>query len=563
MSDSVFSVGLRSAEYYRELKKLGQGTDAELARVEKRLNTFERRADRALSRRLTATQRDIQAEMARIAAAGARANAEITNRLASEQAAARVREDGAMLATHRRREMRTAMHARRMMELEGRGLGVGSRFRTEGLGQAATMLGVPGVGRAASLARLGPAAGVIGAGLGTAALGVNIYKDARDRSPEAVAAMTKARGDLSKAYQAVVEDSTWWAAGVSKAVSVTKSALAKVWTTSIDVAAFYASGGDGQSIREINEQRAIQAEMDKERQRRMAGTAIGDSVFGVDPAVARRRQLNEALDASGLRGTDQGTELLARLDAEEAKERAAAAAEEARMARAAEGTQAQRRAAGMTMEAQIAGERARGTETLEDDKRAAQLLYLAQLEESRARIMADETIPESERNNQILRESALLAAQYGTVLAGIEEAEAEKADRIRRENEARAASIGLFKEQLAIEEASALGQKDRVRELQAEADLRRRIEEINRLGLSGDERADAERRARGIFDAEMAGERGTNRIIGFSGIPGGETLMRQMAGAPGPQAKVLEVARKQVRVLEQIRDKIGGPAVAG
>jgi single-stranded DNA-binding protein len=562
MSDSVFSVGLRSAEYYRELKKLGSATDTELKRVERRLDTFERRADRAMQRRLTATQRGVQAELARIAEQGARANAEINSRLERETLAARSRADAALLASHRRREMRTAVHARRMMQIEAGG--VGGRMRTQGIGAAASMAGLPGVGRAASLgaAGLGPAA-VIGAGLGTAALGAGVVRGATAQSPEAMAALNKAQADLSRAYQGVVRDSGFWAAGVSKAVGVAGSALAKVWNSTIDTAAFYLSGGDAANIRGVNEQRSIQGAMDGERARRMAGQSVGDSIFGVDPGVARRRSLNQALDANGLRGSSEGTELLARLDAIEAAEQAAAEAEAKREVRRGQALQAQQRAAAMTLDAQIAGERARGTETLDDDKRAAQLLYLAQLEESRVRILADEAIPEAEKQNRITRESLLLGAQYASVLAGIDEAEQERARRLQIENEARAAAVDLFKEQLAIEEAMALGQKGRAEELRREADLRRRLEEITRLGLTGDERARAEASARAIFEAGGT-ERGAGRTIGFSGLAGGATLMRQMAGAAGPQARVLEVARKQVRVLEQIRDKIGAaPAVAG
>jgi hypothetical protein len=83
-------------------------------------------------------------------------------------------------------------------------------------------------------------------------------------------------------------------------------------------------------------------------------------------------------------------------------------------------------------------------------------------------------------------------------------------------------------------------------------------------GISEERRQRLLEQAGRLRDAELAeGSRGETKTVGFSGLAGGATLMRQMAGVVGPQTKMLEVGRRQVKVLEEIRDKVGGPARAG
>lgn len=591
MSDSVFSVGLRSVEYFRELKNLRELTDRELQKVEARIATMERRADRELARGLRAERSALQERLqdrqnyeslvASLRRNAHKENAKINARLDADLGAAARAAEAARFATiaearaaeiavhtahHARLENRTRLHAMRMEAIQAGHTGRMSMMSLTRLGPAASMAGIPGLGRLGGLARMGPVGGVIAAGVGTAALGANVYADATAKSPDAVAALKKAQSDLASAYGSVVEDSTWWAGSISKAVGVTGSALAKAWKTAIDITAFYVSGGDGANVRGVNEARATELAMDAERQRRMAGMAVGDSVFGVDPTVARRRRLNEAINASGLGGTTQEGELRARLaEVEEAEAAKAAkeAAEKAAKEAERERTSAdQRRVADQMLDAQAAVERAKATEGTEDDKQAARLLYKSQLEESRARVMADETIPEAEKHNRIMRESAVLGAQYAAVLQSIEEGEAEVARRTAEKNAAASAAAELFREQLAIEQAAASGNTREAGRLRAEADYRRRIEEIGRLGLSGDDRADAERRAMAIRQAELNPEQRT-RTVGMAGLAGGDTLRRQIQGAAGPQQKMVSLTEKISRTLEQIRDQRGGVAVAG
>jgi hypothetical protein len=291
--------------------------------------------------------------------------------------------------------------------------------------------------------------------------------------------------------------------------------------------------------------------------RAQAARSLRESTFGVDPETERRRRFNDELTASGLSNSGEGTKLASAFEAEEERMRRADAKRTRIEAE-------QRRVDLEILRANTMTSRAGSTEGFDDDRAAAAALRVAELEEARVRIMNDETIPAQERYNRLLADTDSINAQQVQRLKAIDDLEAERNRRQKEMDKAKAKSIELFEEQLAIEEAAALGKKALVRELQAEADLRRRIEEIDRLGLTGQQRARAEESARAIYDAQRAEPQGTNRIIGFSGIPGGETLMRQMAGGGGPQARVLEVARKQVRVLEQIRDKIGAaPAVAG
>lgn len=555
MSDSALSIGLHSVEYYRELKKIGPATDRELQRVERRIEQFERRADRSMARRLTATQRHVRAEMERIAADGARANAAIESRLDRDMGAARRARDAAMLAEHRRRETRLAVHASRMESIQSGHIGrMGVLAR---LGPMSAMAGMPGLGRIGSVARMGPVAGVAAAGIGTAALGGRIVRDAAAASPDAVAALRRAQSDLAASYAGVVEDSRWWAGGISRAVGATGSALSRAWNTAIDITAFYAGGFDGANVRGVNQARATMAGMDEERRRRFLSNAIGDSVFGVDPMVARRRGVYQAIEEGGLQGSPEAAALIDRLVEAETADRAQQAAEMRRANRAARAAEEQRRVEDRMIDAQTAAERARATEGFDDDKRAAQMRYLAELEAARTRVLADETIPETERHNRIMRESALLGAQYATVLRQIEEDESARARRVEAENKQRAESLALFQEQLAIEEAAALGQTKRAAALRSEADLRRRMEEIDRLGLEGNARAEAERRALAIRDAELAGKESGGRVVGWAGLAGGATLLRQIAGGGGPQQKMLRNSEKMVRVLEQIRDKTG------
>lgn len=585
MSDTVFSVGLRSAEYYRELKKLGFETDREATKVERRIESMERRVDRAAARALAEERKSIQARLAereryeqtvgRIAQRGRGDNARLNARLDSEirqeglmrhgarmqqaeqakmvRAAALESETQMFAVHHRRLQMRTAIHAQRMAQIESRGMA--GRMRMQGIGSAASLVGLPGIGRLGGVASAGKV-GVAGVAAFGAVSGVlNLVRDAYHQSNEAQAAMARLKKEAQETRTELAKDASGFIGELTVGAEAASRTFNKLWRQMVDVGAFLGNGFDADDIRG---QRAVRDQArisDAEQARRMAGATIGEQVFGVDPAVARRRSVNQAIDSNGLRGSEQGSALLDRLAAAEAAEMQA-------RNREAQQAAAERRASGMMLEAQIAGQRAQGTETLDDDKRAAQMLYMAQLEEARVRVLADEMIPEGERYNQLMRETALLGAQYSAVLAGIEEAEADRAARLEQENRAREAAIDLFQEQLAIEEAMALGQTKLAEGLRAEADLRRRMEEIERLGLSGEERADAERRAMSIFNAQGQ-EKSETRTVGFSGLAGGATLMRQMAGVVSPQAKLLGVNQRMLKVLEEIEKKTGGAARAG
>lgn len=567
MSDSALSIGLHSVEYYRELKKIGPATDRELQRVERRIEQFERRVDRDMARRLSATQRHVREEMQRMAAAGARANAELNARIERDVATAAARRDAAMLAEHRRREARTAMHARRLEAMEA-----DHQRRLAGLRLLAR---VPGGGRAASFARFGLASGVgamaaplaVGAaGLGVGLMGGAIVTSATRRSPMIQSEWARARKELESinfALDEIVDDSMWWVEGLARSARTGAARMRAVSHGARDarrgvtntIAALIAGHGQNTSeFKEIDrlrdEARSKNAEHRARMERALAERTIRRNFLGGDDSDAQRKEFMEALNAAGFANSGQGTVMAREYEAIQERARRA---DEARARFEAE----QRRAEAAMVRAGVLGERAGWTETFDDDREAAMAMRAAELEEARVRVLNDEMIPAQERHNRLLLETDAINARTVSRLRAIDDAEEARAKRLEDEQRQREKSILLFQEQLEIEEAVALGEKRRANTLRAEADLRRRLEEIDRLKLEGNARAEAERRAMAIYDAEIAEKKTGARVAGWAGLAGGATLMRQIAGTGTVQSKMLRTSEKMVRVLEQIRDKTG------
>jgi hypothetical protein len=260
-------------------------------------------------------------------------------------------------------------------------------------------------------------------------------------------------------------------------------------------------------------------------------------------------------------GTPEGDAILNRVRSEQddaARREAAASAGRARA------DAEMRRSQIQMINAQTATERASGTDGSDDDRAAAALMRLARLEESRARIMNDESIPAGEKQNQIMAEASLIAAEYGNRLRAIDDADQARTAHTERERVAREKTVAGFKEQLAIEEAMALGQHKRAAALRAEADARRRLEEIERLGLTGDARARAEASVANILEAQMAGPKRSHTEVAFAaGLAGGDTLRRQMGpGSGGPASDTARNTGETVKLLREIRDR-ATVAVAG
>jgi hypothetical protein len=309
----------------------------------------------------------------------------------------------------------------------------------------------------------------------------------------------------------------------------------------------------------VREQRAIQdqqAARDEEARRARAAGDIANRTFGEDPEQARRRALNDAINQNNL-DPQRAAELRERLEATMAAERAAADREARQDADGARLTENARRA---RLESDTAAARAEGTGDPGDQRRARELDYRAEAAELEARVMNDKAIPAAEKQQRIQEEQALLRARY---LADLQQMDTAEADRLARARE----EADTLERTLAIDLARAEGRDKEARRLETILRYEQEVERIRAMsGLNEERRQRLLEQAGRVRDAELAeGDRGKgNTTIGFSGLAGGATLMRQMAGGGGPQAKVLEVARKQVRVLEQIRDKIGAaPAVAG
>lgn len=387
------------------------------------------------------------------------------------------------------------------------------------------------------------------------------FKRAAEVDPNVASSLQKVRAEYSGLAEDVGRD--LGNGGMLDYVTKVGAALRTARSAAVDAYAVVLSGGDVSGIREQRRIQEAQVARDQEAARAKAAAEIAGRTFTeTDPErkraadeQRRRRDLNKSINESGL-DPGRASELRDRLErtfADERTEQRRQAAEEAESARLA------RVARDSAYDADMAETMAGRGDDPAAAARAREARYRADAAEAESRIYNDQSIPATEKQNELMREQRLLREKYITDLDQIERAERERMARVDRE-------ARQTETMLEIDLARAEGREKEARAMETLARYERDVERIREMaGLSEERRARLLEQAGRVRDAELAeANRGERRTVGFSALAGGATLMRQMAGIVSPQTKLVNLNQRMLRVLEEIERKTGKTvAVAG
>lgn len=596
MADAVVFIGLNSAEYYKELNKLGRVTDQRLASVERSIERRERDLARAMAehnrvaldqmvedakRRSTEINRAIaqrfelpgqteararrgiarmeraeveeaakkvaeRQRLAKVNADGLQANAAIERRLEQEAKAAR----GAELRDYVRHQERMAASRRAYANRLNLG-GVRGRVPPGGLRtirSAASSLGLGRLTSGASLATMGVGAAAWG-GISLITKGWQAAAREQEKYKRAHVALSK---EIHSLWSDVGQDA--WVPTLL--VQATTAAVRGFHSLRNGVANLLR--GDSGGL--VDAARAERRGRDAEYQRRVTVQDVEQSIFGLDEGQELRRRANMLIESNGLGGSAEAGRIRDRVQAEidkrdrdKAREKLQREQDLARRARADD----------LARRASIASERAGRTEGFDDDREAARLGYEASMAQAEARVYADETIPLAQKYSQLTKEQALVREQYITQLDRIAKSEAEvteEKERQARRDKELAESLAT---RLKIDRAMAEGHTAEASRLRAGQEYEDTVREINDLkSVSDSVRASMLADAAAIRDRAIA-PKTSSQSLG-AGLLGGATLLRQMVGGPSqaPQSETARNTGRIVRLLEVIRDKLDRPQAA-